>query len=149
MKRSPPRRNHVTTVPKRPPASPHSLRRPRSPRRQRAEAKPRIVTAPKNTTNTMRAVQLIGMLFVLGHEIGQRGQQRADDDAEKLKPVEEREAPQARLDPVIKRHPHGERDQDQQQPQAPDPAPLPAGFALRRFRHPLPRNQYLVAPGVT
>src|SRR5665213_1512906 len=53
--KSPPSRNQVTTVPKRPPASPHSCRRFMSPRRQRAETNPIPVTSANSAIMTPSA----------------------------------------------------------------------------------------------
>src|SRR5262249_25354478 len=125
-------------VPKRRPPRPHSCRRSRSPLRQWAAAKPSHVMKPNRATKTTSAVQCtsgteclrmswLGRRFcagsrsVLRGEIDDRGQNGADDHPGELVPVEEGDAGEGGLEPVVERRPQDrdELDEEEQVPPAP------------------------------
>src|SRR5437764_7741729 len=113
------------TVPKRRPPKPHSWSRSRSPRRQRAAAKPSQVMKRKSATKTTSATQFTSCMgSLLGGEIDGGGEDGADDDPEELVPIKEGHADEARLRLVVEGRPqHGhELDDEEQVPPAP-PAP--------------------------
>src|ERR1700730_4883010 len=129
------------TVPKRLPPSPHSCSKSRSPRRQRAAAKPNQVMKPNSSTKIVSATQFtsfmtfplicLGFLtsdrggatlrLLLGGQIDHRRDYGADEDPQELIPVEERNAHPIRFGTVVEGRPqHGdELDEKQQVPPAP------------------------------
>src|SRR5271166_4136459 len=131
-------RNHVITVPKRRPPSPHSCSRSRSPLRQLAAAKPSQVMEANNKTKIVRAVQftsctvsplpasaplsgLYAAASVFSSEIHDSCEHSADDYPKKLIPVEERYADQIGFCFVVKGRPEygDELDKEEQVPPAP------------------------------
>src|SRR5262245_23206036 len=128
-------------VPKRRPPRPHSLSWSRSPLRQCAAAKPSQVTSPNSATKTISATQFTSVTetyslesggsgaggsdaetaSVVGREINDGGQHRADQNGGELIPVEKRQAKPRWLDRVVERRPDdaGELHDEQQVPPAP------------------------------
>src|SRR5215831_9905871 len=133
---SPPSRNQVMKMPKPRPPSPHSLRcNLSSAWRQRAAAKPTMVTAANMMMTMVSATALplmsarlplvivrrltVGPVAPLdqpAQQEGGGGQDRDDRHPHELVPVEERESPERRGEPVVERHPqradHCGRQQD-------------------------------------
>src|SRR5215472_16031543 len=122
---SPPSRNQVMNMPKPRPPSPHSLRCSLSSAwRQRAAAKPTMVTAANMMMTMVSATALplmsarlplvivrrltVGPVAPLdqpAQQEGGGGQDRDDRHPHELVPVEERESPERRGEPVVERHP--------------------------------------------
>src|SRR5215467_9680129 len=103
------------TVPSRRPAKPHSCNSVRSPRRQWAATKPRTVTRPNSSTKTMIAVQFMAVPRIGGllrrrvcvsrAGIDEENDQRCENDPDELVPIEERDAEDGGVKPVVERHP--------------------------------------------
>src|SRR5579863_605279 len=133
------------SVPKRLPPRPHSCSTSRSPRRQRAAAKPSQVMNANSNTKMMSAVQFTSCTaflpdfrfyrrnrpsspLVVGGEVHGGGEHRPDDHPDQLVPVEERNADPGRLNLVVEGRPEDrdELDHEQEIPWAPSRAPCAA-----------------------
>src|SRR5258706_15469645 len=135
-------------VPNLPPAKPHSWSWSRSPRFQRAAAKPIKVTIPKKKTKTIKAVWFSGifgfsrLLAGFGAVIDDGRDDHADENPAQLEPVEERKAEESRFEPVVERHVEDEHGNEQQEQNRPAMAvsvliPIVRHCRLPVFRWPL------------
>src|SRR5215469_3397594 len=151
---SPPSRNQVMNMPKPRPPSPHSFRCSRSSAwRQRAAAKPTMVTTANMMTTIVSAIALPLMsvhlpglldgncLLVVrvapprhpAEQVGGGGQNRDDRHPHELVPVEEREVPEYRGEAVVERDPECRDHRGRQNDCDRDPdADWPAGGAVLR-----------------
>src|SRR5580693_9967182 len=150
------------SVPKRRPPRPHSCSWSRSPLRQRAAANPSQVMKTKRTTKTISAVQLtscttslprFSLCFWLASrsaaprymrdgEIDNGRQDCSEDHAEKLIPIEERNADEGGFDFIVESRPddHGKLNQKQQIP------PAPAGVWIAALAHVSPSRPCISRP---
>src|SRR5258705_4085219 len=113
------------TIPSRRPAKPHACNSVRSPRRQWAAAKPRTVTSPNSSTKTMIAVQFTAVSptgYLLLRRVrfscagvDKKDNDRCQNDPNELVPIEEGDAEDDGVKPVIERHPQQRHKRDQQQ----------------------------------
>src|SRR5271166_6009201 len=124
-------RNHVITVPKRRPPSPHSCSKSRSPLRQLAAAKPSQVIRANKIMNMVSATQLgSGTVFsylhiFFGGKIDDCSKHGADDYPKQLVPIKERHADPVRFNFVVEGWPEdGDELNDQEQVPPAPPAPL-------------------------
>src|SRR5579871_3265796 len=128
--RSPPSRNQVTRVPKRRPASPHSWSRSRSPRRQRAATKPRMVTIAKKIMKTVKATALNmeNLLYSSAsspQEIQRGGENGREYNPEHRVPVHEGYPDKRRVRIVVERRvQQGDKGNDEEDEQPGTPLPL-------------------------
>src|SRR5437764_2650578 len=129
---SPPSRNQVTQLPKARPPRPHSSRScGLSARRHRAAANPSTVTNPNRARKMANSTRWSARRGISGPPPGELVHERdhadVEEDEGELAPVEERQAEQARFQPVVQRG--GQREHDGQQ-QQPVPAGTPGMVAL-------------------
>src|SRR5271170_4496903 len=128
-------------VPKRRPPKPHSCSRSKSPRRQRAAAKPNQVIRPNSNTKIVSATQFTSCTMILssrvlsypcaviaralklfgGLKIDDGREHGADDHPEQLEPIEERNPREVGLGFIVNGRPqgNGKLHHEEQVPPAP------------------------------